>query len=383
MGRCRICGSESRLISSSLEVCGECLKKYPSKALSIARDSRRSLGFRRRLGLPVHPPKDPNGVTCRLCVNECSIPEGGVGFCGLWRAEEGLLRSVAGERKALVTWYLDPHPTNCVAEPFCPATSGVGYPRFAVRDGLERGYYNLAVFFGGCGLDCLFCQNWEHKIMVSNAISGRLSRDSVRSVDDLVEAAMNPKVTCVCYFGGDPGPHAPYALEVSRAIIEESRKHGAVKRICWETNGLEHPGIMEAMAKQSLITGGIVKIDWKAWTPSIYEALTGVDGHKAIERLKKNAATVARIGMERSEIPLLTVSILLVPGYVTPEEVRSIAEYLASLNVEVPVVLLAFHPDHLMRDLPPTPRTLAEEAVKEARNAGIKRVYVGNIWLLM
>ncbi|MCI4436243.1 MAG: radical SAM protein, partial [Ignisphaera sp.] len=35
---------------------------------------------------------------------------------------------------------------------------------------------------------------------------------------------------------------------------------------------------------------------------------------------------------ERKEIPLLVVSVLLVPGYVDVEEVRHIAEYIASID---------------------------------------------------
>ncbi|MEM1851822.1 MAG: hypothetical protein QXK14_04750, partial [Acidilobaceae archaeon] len=113
-----------------------------------------------------------------------------------------------------------------------------------------------------------------------------------------------------------------------------------------------------------------------------YEALTGVDGEKAVARLKENVKLIANIGRERSEPPLLVISVLLVPGYVTPEEVSHIAEYVASLDQNVPMVLLAFHPDYLMDDLPPTSHGHAEEAFREAKRAGIKEVYIGNEWLL-
>ncbi len=342
------------------------------------------LRFRSEVGLPLVKPEVPNGLRCRLCVNECSIPrsEGAVGFCGSWVCRGGRLEPLAGWGKALVEWYLDPHPTNCVASHFCPAVTGAGYPKYAVRRGLENGYYNLAVFFTSCNLDCLYCQNWHHKVMAGEACrkGGRVSW--VRSVDELVEAAMNPRVTCVCYFGGDPGPQAPYALTASKRIVELARSKGLVKRICWETNGVEHPGVMRAMAKLSLVSGGIVKIDWKAWNPDTYELITGVDGVKALRRLKENAELVIRMGESRPEIPLLTVSVLMVPGYVTPEDVRGISEFIASLNPGTPLVLLAFHPDHLMMGVHTTPKSLADECVAEARRAGIKNVYIGNVWLL-
>ncbi|MEM4503228.1 MAG: radical SAM protein, partial [Ignisphaera sp.] len=111
------------------------------------------------------------------------------------------------------------------------------------------------------------------------------------SVDQLVkEAIENNKVSCICFFGGDPGPHTIYALEVARRILRYSSENNVIKRICWETNGLENPKIMKEMAKLSLESGGIIKIDWKAYTPNVYQALTGVDGYRAIERIKENIA---------------------------------------------------------------------------------------------
>lgn len=380
MAKCLLCGVESKLVSSSVGVCATCLRLRPSEALGAVRDSRSR--WRSKVGLPPAPPRDPDGVGCSYCVNECRIPEGGRGFCGIVMNKGGVLEPVAGAGKALLYAYLDPHPTNCVAGPVCPANTRRGYPRYTPFEGVERGFYNLAVFFAGCSLDCLFCQNWEHKTALAEDSWRARGTVYVSDVEDLAEAAMDPRVTCVCYFGGDPGPHASYALAVSRIVARRAEKEGLVKRVCWETNGLENPRIMREMARVSMETGGIVKIDWKAWSPGIYEALTGVDGRKAVERLKENVKLVASMMDERPEPPLLTVSVLLVPGYVDAEEVRGVAEYVASVNPNVPMVLLAFHPDHRMMDLPPTSRRHAEEAVKAAKDAGVKEVYVGNKWLL-
>ncbi len=378
MGRCELCGRESPLISDAVGVCLDCLRKRPSEALAVVR--KRRARWRARVGLPVEPPRDPKGIPCRICVNECRIPDGGRGFCGIWVARRGRLEPLAGHGRLVVYTYLDPHPTNCVATPVCPAATSRGYPRYTFTEGVEYGYYNLAVFLGGCPLDCLFCQNWEHKTIIAH---GRVRKGFIKTVDQLVEEALDPRVTCVCYFGGDPTPHAPMLIQASRRILEEAVERGQrFKRICWETDGLANPAIMREMARLSLVSGGIVKIDWKAWTPSVYEALTGVDGRKAVERLKVNTRIVAEMGVERPDPPLLVVSVLLVPGYVDVEEVRRIAEYVASLPGSVPMVLLAFHPDHLMRDLPPTSRRHMDEAVRAVREAGVREVYVGNEWLL-
>ena len=384
MVRCGVCGKSSPHVSRVVGVCAGCLRCRPSESLRVVKSLGVREGFRVDVSLPANVPRSEGGFRCGLCVNECLVPreEGASGFCGAWVFRGGGLVPVSGYGRAVVEWYFDPHPTNCVAAHFCPAVTGAGFPEFAVRPGLEEGYVNLAVFFAGCGLDCVFCQNWQHKVMAGEAVRRGGRVPWVRDWSELVEAAMDPRVTCICYFGGDPGPHAPFALRASNEVVRRARERGLVKRVCWETNGVEHPGLMRAMARLSLISGGIVKVDWKAWTPSVYEALTGVNGEKAVKRLMVNTALVARMGRERPEIPLLTVSVLLVPEYVDAEEVRRISEYLASLDTDVPLVLLAFHPDHLMNDVGTTPRRQAEECVREARNAGLKHVYVGNVWLL-
>ncbi len=379
MGRCVICGREW-LVSDAVGVCADCLRKRSAEALAVAR--RRHIEWRARMGLPPRPPRQPGGARCGICVNECRLGEGERGYCGIWVGRGGRLEPVAGRGRVVVYTYLDPHPTNCVAEPVCPAATSRGYPRYTFTPGVERGFYNLAVFAGGCPLDCVFCQNPEHKSMALEPVR------YLKTVDELVEEMLGERVTCVCFFGGDPTPQLPMFILAARRALDLARKRGRhlPLRICWETDGLANPALMREAARLSLISGGIVKIDWKAWTPSIYEALTGVDGHRAIVRLMENTRLVASLARERGEPPLLVVSVLLVPGYVDVEEVRGIASYVAGLSreygVNIPMVLLAFHPDHRMRDLPPTSRRHALEARRAALEAGVKEVYLANTWLL-
>ena len=138
------------------------------------------------------------------------------------------------------------------------------------------------------------------------------------------------------------------------------------------------PYILNASSTASIVSF-IVKIDFKAWTPEVYKALTGVDASK---RVRENVKLVGKMFDERPEIPLLVVSILLVPGYVDVYEVSKIGEYVASINEKIPIVLLAFHPEHRLNDLPPTSRRHAEECLRELKRIGIKEVYIGNWWLL-
>jgi pyruvate formate lyase activating enzyme len=367
LGECRICGRRSSLVSSALGVCLECLRSDP-KAVEVAMEAHRE--ERLRLGLPAEPPRGAEGVRCSVCDAECVVPEGGVGYCGLVKNVGGRLVNLAGApQTGILEYYYDPHPTNCVAYWFCPGATGLGYPRWAVSPGCEKGYANLAVFYGACNSNCLFCQNWFYRHLL-------VSRSPRVSAEELVQAARRRPTTCICFFGGDPGPQVTHALLTAR-LLSESFK-GRVMRVCWETNGHMNPRLFKAVLRTSLESGGIVKIDLKAWTPSVYKALTGRDLGAVLE----NARQALELARERPEVPLFTASTLLVPGYVDEEEVRMIARFIASVNPSTPYSLLAFHPDFRMSDLPPTSRRHALEAYRAAREEGLENVHIGNAWLL-
>lgn len=368
---CRVCSEKSVFVSGFLSVCGDCIRSRPGEALPIAMDAHRR--SRARFGLPPQPPRDPGGVVCPYCMNVCSIPEGGIGYCGLRGNKDGRLVSYGGvSRRGVVECYHDPLPTNCVADWCCAGGSGSGYPLYSLGcGGPEVGYKNLAVFYGGCSFNCLFCQNWHHKI---------LSRDHrpVMSSEELA-SRVDLRTTCICFFGGDPGPQVAHALKTSRIALEEKKRSGRKTplRVCWETNGFVSRKFLGRMARLSLETGGTIKVDLKAWTPSLYQALTGVPGSQVWE----NVELLAKIGREREAPPLLVVSTLLVPGYVDALEVENIAKRLAGLDPGIPYSLLAFYPHYMMRDLPTTPRRLAEECYERAKTY-LENVRIGNVHLL-
>ncbi len=313
---------------------------------------------RQTFGLPSEPLRDPLGYPCKLCVHACRIPQGGVGFCGL---------PPGGREKARVSWYHDPLPTNCVADFVCPGGTGAGFPRWAHRAGPEHGYQNLAVFYEACNFDCLYCQNWHYRV------DG--PQRTPLPPEDLVEA-VTPRTSCICFFGGDPTPQLPHALRAAELSLEANKQR--ILRICFETNGSMNRRLLARMVELSLASGGVIKFDLKAWNPQVHFALTGAPNDRTLE----NFAWVAERFTLRPEVPLLVASILLVPGYVDVEEIRPLAQFIANLNPQIPLSLLAFHPHCLMDDLPCTSAAHMERCVRAAEEAGLLRVHVGNRHLL-
>ena len=364
MATCKKCGKVSEQIAGIFSLCAGCIRQaddqFVCKIGEIHAQSRESFG------LPAVPPSAPEGVQCTLCRNRCKIPDGGRGYCGVRRNEDGTLTG-GTPTGAAVSWYYDPLPTNCVADWVCAAGSSAGYPKWTYSRGPEHGYVNLAVFYQACTFNCLFCQNWHYR--------RQSTTDRTHAAAGLAEA-VTPETSCICFFGGDPTCQLPHALAASRlARRQNSRK---ILRICWETNGSMNPALLDEMMTLSLESGGCIKFDLKAMDPNIHSALCGVDNARTLE----NFAAAARRIPERPEPPPLVASTLLVPGYIDEREVEAIASFIAKLDPSIPYALLGFHGDFLMTDLPTTSWRQAESCLAAATDAGLTRVRIGNMHLL-
>ncbi len=182
--------------------------------------------------------------------------------------------------------------------------------------------------------------------------------------------------SCICFFGGDPAPQMPHALKTAKIALE--KKENKILRVCWETNGSMCRPVLKKAADISLESGGCIKFDLKAFDPVLHEVLCGVPNYNTL----KNFEFLAEMVERRKEPPFLIASTLLVPGYVDENEVKNIAEFIASLNPSIPYSLLAFHPDFEMNDLPCTSKEHAERCYKIAKRVGLERVNIGNVFTL-
>ncbi len=204
-----------------------------------------------------------------------------------------------------------------------------------------------------------------------SARTGTLKKKTLKPVSDV-----DGKTSCICYFGGDPTPQLPFAIRASRLALEKNRDR--ILRICWETNGSMDNALLDEIVELSIISGGCVKFDLKAWDENLHKVLTGITNKRTLENFARAAE---KINVRRIP-PILIASTLLVPGYIDEDEVKSIARFIASIDPDIPYTLLAFYPHFYMSDMPLTKKFLAERCLMVAREEGLKNVKVGNIHLL-
>jgi pyruvate formate lyase activating enzyme len=285
------------------------------------------------------------------------MDEGDLGFCNIRvTTDSGVIERYPGQ--AIVSWYFDPLPTNCVADWVCPVTSelelGIG----------QKHLKNLAVFYGSCNSDCLFCQNASYRTMMANGKPLLTPQELANAADDYT--------ACVCYFGGDPACNPEHSLKTSELLNED--KH---VRVCYETNGNISKKWLDRITSIIAKTGGTFKFDIKAVSPELYRTLTGVSNSVMLQNFKELST------MKRDrQGEFLVASILLVPGYVNIPEVKKICSFISENDPTIPTALLGFSPHHAMRDLPRTSSAHAQAALETANDEGLTNVRVGNLGLL-
>ncbi len=367
--RCVLCGRYSRLITSHLRVCGSCIRQRSDEAKPLIEAAHAKV--RGEFGMTVQTPQTAGGVHCPLCARYCTMGEGEIGFCGLRMARGGHLVHLAGtSNRGLLHWYRDPLPTNCVAMGVCAGR-------------YQQGYHNLAVFYGSCSLNCLFCQNWHYRDLLPSkeaieairwSETGKPALPASQHAISATElaAVATSRTFCVCYFGGDPASQMPHALASATKLAEHN------VAICWETSGAANPRLMSKAVDLSLRTNGTVKFDLKAYDEHLHLALTGISNWQTLENFRRAAPRI----VERPETSLVIASTLLVPGYVDAEEVGRIARFIAECSPHIPYVLLGFAPHFYMSDLPCTSVRHMEEAEAAAREAGLTTIRIGNRHLL-
>ncbi len=219
---------------------------------------------------------------CRLCPRRCGVdrPSGEVGFCGI--ADVPLIRSAGphfGEERVLV------------------GTGGSG-----------------TIFFAGCNLGCVFCQNYD----ISHQRAGRPV-----TVQQLAEMMLElQRIGCVnVNFVTPTHVAAPIA-----AAIERARAHGLVTPTVYNTGGYDSVETLRLL--EGLID--IYMPDMKYAEPRIAKELSAAEDYPSVNfsAVKEMYRQVGDLYMEQGK----AVRGLLVRHLVLPENLAGserIVDFLA------------------------------------------------------
>ena len=270
---------------------------------------------------------------CELCFHRCQLAEGQTGFCRARVCRDGAV--VPLNYGKLTSLALDPIEKKPLR-------------RFRPRSLI------LSVGSFGCNLRCPFCQNHE----ISMAGDGK-----IQTVDISPEQLANKAVELI------PRGNIGVAYTYNEPLVgyEYVRDCAALVHDRGMVNVLVTNGTMNEQPWRALLPLiDAANINLKGFTPEWYRRLGG-----DLDTVKRSIALVA----EQCHVEVTT---LLVPGENdSVEEIRALAQWLASVDPDIPLHLSRFFPRYEMRDRPPTLVQDVYRLADEAR-AWLTYVYTGN-----
>ncbi len=278
---------------------------------------------------------DRNRVRCYACGHCCPIPDGQPGVCKVRYNRGGTL---------YVPWgYVGGVQCDPIEKkPFFHAYPGA-----------------LAYSFGmlGCDLHCSYCQNWvtSQALRDPNAISSPLEA----SPEDLVRDALRQGARVLVSTYNEPLITAEWAV----AILKEAKAAGLVTGFVSNGNGT--PQVLDYLRPWL----DLYKVDLKSFNERHYRELGG--------RLQPILDTIRRLHAMGLWVEIVT---LLIPGFNdSDDELSRMAEFLASVSIDIPWHVTAFHKDYKMTDPADTTPGDLLRAAEIGKRAGLRYVYAGNL----
>ena len=283
----------------------------------------------------LYEPLDRNRIRCFACGHCCPIPEGQPGVCKVRFNRGG---------KLYVPWgYIGGVQCDPIEKkPFFHAYPGA-----------------LAYSFGmlGCDLHCAYCQNWvtSQALRDPQAISPPLAASPAALVQDALRQGAQVLVSTY----NEPLITAEWAVE----IMKEAKAAGLVTGFVSNGNGT--PQVLEYLGPWL----DLYKVDLKSFNDRHYRELGG--------RLQPILDTIRSLHAMGLWVEIVT---LLIPGFNdSNDELQKLTEFVASVSVDMPWHVTAFHKDYKMTDPGDTrPEDLLRAAEIGAR-AGLRYVYAGNL----
>ena len=276
-------------------------------------------------------------VVCELCPRYCVIPENGAGDCRVRVNLKGKLISTVYGRPSAV--HIDPMEKKPLYH-FLPTTS----------------IFSIAT--AGCNLHCLNCQNWQ----LSQQGGEAMDQIYKASPEIVVNTTLKENCQSIAYTYSEPIVFYEYVMDTAALAQEKGIKNVLV------TAGYINKKPLIELCKVLDATN----TDLKAFDDKFYR-------HNCSGTLKPVLEALVTF---KEQNVWLEMTNLLIPGLNDDlSQVRRMAKWIVSeLGDETPLHLSRFHPMYRMQNLPPTPAETIDKVYQECRAAGMKYVYVGNMY---
>ncbi|MFH1863205.1 MAG: AmmeMemoRadiSam system radical SAM enzyme [bacterium] len=274
-------------------------------------------------------------VKCTLCPRECQVDDQERGYCGVRENRGGNYFTLVFGRPC--TLHVDPVEKK---------------PLFHFLPGTQ--IYSLATV--GCNVNCKFCQNWQ---------ISQIRPEQERSYDappaKIIEMTKRSGSPSIAHTYTEPVVFYEYVKEIGREAHRCGLKNVMI------TNGY----INEKPLLELLPFLDAVKVDLKAFTEKFYQELVQGELQPVLDVLKQ---------LVKAQMWTEIVYLVIPTHNDTEDEIRRMCRWIrAELNANVPLHFTRFHPQYMLKTLPPTPIQTLETAHRIALEEDLNYVYIGNV----
>ncbi|MFH1380271.1 MAG: AmmeMemoRadiSam system radical SAM enzyme [bacterium] len=275
-------------------------------------------------------------VECILCPKECRISPGKSGDCRVRVNIDGKLVATVFGRAASV--HVDPMEKKPLYH-FLP-----GKPIFSIST-------------AGCNLHCKHCQNWEISQQAGYELNSYYAPP-----ETVVNTAIQEKCMAIAYTYNDPVVYYEYVWETAQIAKQKNIKNVLV------TAGYINPEPLRKIAPYIDASN----TDLKSFDQDFYIKICSATLKPVLDALV----------IQREEGIWVEVTNLIIPTQNDDMKmIRRMCDWIrTNLGDYTPLHFSRFHPMYKSRNLPPTPVETLLNARKEGLNAGLKYVFVGNVY---
>lgn len=273
---------------------------------------------------------DDKKVKCTACKHFCVISKGKYGICGVRKNVDGKLHLEVYEKPIAVA--IDPIEKKPLRR-FMPGTR----------------IFSIGTV--GCNFKCDFCQNADiSQVRQEDRYSVELSPE------EIVDYCIENNIPLIAYTYNEPTIFFEYTYDTAKLANQKGIKNVYV------SNGYYSA---EAIKKISPYLDAI-NIDLKAFTDEFYKKICGAKLENVLDSIKYTY----KLGI------WVEITTLLVPDENDSiEEITKIAEFIKSVDEEIPWHVSAFRPAYKMLDRKSMSYKKVERAVKIGKEVGLRYVY--------
>ncbi len=277
-------------------------------------------------------------VECFLCAHRCVVAPAKLGVCGVRENREGkLFTHVYGE---VIAAHIDPIEKKPLYH-FLPGTR------------------SFSVATVGCNFRCPFCQNWQISQVTKKAKD--FGGGHRLAPEEIVREARRSGCRSISYTYTEPTIFFEYAYDTARLAREAGL-----------TNVFVTNGYMTGEALRTIRPYlDAANVDLKAFREETYKKVCGA-------RLEPVLASIRLM----NELGIwVEVTTLVVPGMNDgDEELAAVVGFIAGVNIDIPWHISRFHPDYKYTRAEATPLATLRRAYELGKQAGLRYVYIGNVW---